>query len=138
MSAHDIPAGGAQDPDPKPTPRIKGRGTVQPATPAPNTASEGLNLMARSIIRLPRDVDGTFDVYVNGVVQLRDVDFHVQGHDLVFDRPLRKDRISRWRWFLGAWGVGTYRQDDTVDVRYEADGRMRVAHALPIATSDEE
>jgi hypothetical protein len=32
-----------------------------------------------------------------------------------------------WRWFLGAWGVGTYRQDDTVDVRYEAPPRARVA-----------
>ena len=41
----------------------------------------------------------------------------------VFERELRKDRISGWRWFLGAWGVGTYRQDDSVDVRYErADG----------------
>ena len=37
------------------------------------------------------------------------------------------------RWFLGAWGVGTYRQDDSVDVRYEApDGSPRVAPRLEI------
>jgi hypothetical protein len=56
----------------------------------------------------------------------------------VFERALRKDRISGWRWVLGAWGVGTYRQDDTVDVRYEADGEVRVARGLAITVSDED
>ena len=52
---------------------------------------------------------------------------------LVFERELRKDKISGWRWLLGAWGVGTYRQDDSVDVRYEAaDGSPRVAEGLEI------
>ena len=32
---------------------------------------------------------------------------------------------------VGAFGIGTYRQDDSVDVRYERDGRSRVAQ-LPI------
>jgi hypothetical protein len=51
----------------------------------------------------------------------------------VFERDLRKDRISSWRWLLGAWGVGTYRQNDSVDVRYEApDGSPRVAEGLDI------
>ena len=46
---------------------------------------------------------------------------------------LRKDKVSGWRWFLGAWGVGTYRQDDSVDVRYErADGSPAVAEGLEI------
>jgi hypothetical protein len=44
--------------------------------------------------------------------------------------------VSGWRWFLGAWGVGTYRQDDTVDVRYESEGRTRLAHRLEIRTLD--
>lgn len=100
--------------------------------------SERVPLMARSVIRLPADVDEDFDVYVNGVPQHEDVDFRVEGRNLVFERPLRKDRISGWRWFLGAWGIGTYRQDDTVDVRYEAEGELHVAHALAITMSDEE
>jgi hypothetical protein len=60
------------------------------------------------------------------------VDFRVEGRTLVFERSLTKDKISRKRWFLGAWGVGTYRQDDSVDVRYVHDGRMRVAEGLEI------
>ncbi len=51
----------------------------------------------------------------------------------MFEQDLRKDKISGWRWLLGAWGVGTYRQNDSVDVRYEApDGSPRVAEALEI------
>jgi hypothetical protein len=61
------------------------------------------------------------------------VDFDVEDRHLVFALPLRKDRISGWRWFLGAWGVGTYRQNDTVDVRYEVEGQPHVAHGLEIS-----
>jgi hypothetical protein len=96
--------------------------------------------MARSVVALPRDLDlyEEFEVYVNGVPQQVNVDFEVDGRMLVFDRPLRKDRISGWRWLLGAWGVGTYRQDDTVDVRYRADGDIRLAHALEIIRFDDD
>lgn len=88
--------------------------------------------MASSLVRLPDDVGDDFTVYVNGVPQREGVDFDMDGRMLVFNRSMRKDRVSGWRWFLGAWGVGTYRQDDTVDVRYESDGRPQVAHALSV------
>lgn len=89
--------------------------------------------MARSKVTLPRDVRSPFEVYVNGVRQQSGVDFVVRGGELIFEREMRKDRISGWRWLLGAWGVGTYRQDDSVDVRYEAaDGSPRVAAGLEI------
>jgi hypothetical protein len=94
--------------------------------------------MTRSIVKLPHDIGEDFEVYLNGVLQQPNVDFYVDRHALIFDRQLRKDRISGWRWLLGAWGVGTYRQDDTVDVRYEADGEMRVKHALPITLADDD
>jgi hypothetical protein len=94
--------------------------------------------MTRSIVKLPRDVGDDFEVYVNGVLQQPDIDYYVDRNALIFDRPLRKDRISRWRWLLGAWGVGTYRQDDTIDIRYETDGEMRLKHALPITPADDE
>jgi hypothetical protein len=89
--------------------------------------------MSRSRIRLPRDVREPYQVFLNGVPQQLGVDFLVREGALVFDRELRKDRISGWRWVLGAWGVGTYRQNDSVDVRYEAaDGSPRVAEGLEI------
>ena len=89
--------------------------------------------MSRSKVRLPRDVREPYEVYINGVPQQLGVDFNVRDGSLVFERELRKDRISGWRWLLGAWGVGTYRQNDSVDVRYDApDGSPRVAEGLEI------
>lgn len=88
--------------------------------------------MARSFVQLPRDIEEPFDVYLNGVRQQPDDDFTVDGDCLIFDRPLRKDRVSGWRWLLGAWGVGTYRQDDSVDVTYERNGHPWVAQRLQI------
>jgi hypothetical protein len=89
--------------------------------------------VARSVVRLPSDIRGSFEVYVNGVRQRLGADYTVAEGALVFERELKKDRISKWRWFVGAWGVGTYRQDDSVDVRYErADGTPAVAEKLDI------
>jgi len=51
----------------------------------------------------------------------------------VFERELKKEgKLGFWRWFLGAWGIGTYRQNDSVDVRYEVGGRPQIAQALDI------
>ena len=94
--------------------------------------------MGRSIVHLPRDAGDELEVYVNGVLQQPDVDYYVDRHAIIFDRALRTDRLSGWRWFLGAWGVGTYRQDDTVDVRYETDGGARSAHKLAITLEEDE
>jgi hypothetical protein len=89
--------------------------------------------MARSKVRMPREVRQPYEVYLNGVRQKLGVDFSVREGMLVFEKDLRKDKISGWRWLLGAWGVGTYRQNDSVDVRYEApDGSPRVAEGLEI------
>jgi hypothetical protein len=89
--------------------------------------------MPQSRITLPRDVREPYEVYLNGVRQQLGVDYEVREGALVFEQDLRKDKISGWRWLLGAWGVGTYRQNDSVDVRYEApDGSPRVAEGLEI------
>jgi hypothetical protein len=86
----------------------------------------------RCTVSLPADAGEEFDVYVNGVLQEEDRDYEVDGGTLIFHRLLVKDRVSRWRWALGAWGVGTYRQDDTVDITYDVDGVSQIAHAVPI------
>jgi hypothetical protein len=91
-------------------------------------AAEGA-VMARSLVQLPFDVSEPFEVYVNGVRQLPGIDFAIEGCCLVFDAVLRQDRISAWRWLVGPSGVGTYRQNDSIDVRYEVDG-PRVAQGL--------
>jgi hypothetical protein len=85
------------------------------------------------IVRLPPGVREPFDVYVNGVRQRAGTDYEHRGGKLLFDRPLAKEgKLGFWRWFWGAFGIGTYRKNDQVDVAYEVDGRPVVAHALDI------
>ncbi len=87
----------------------------------------------RSIVPLPPAVRAPFEVYINGVHQKVGVDYEVRNGALVFDRDLKKEgKLGFWRWFIGAWGVGTYRQNDSVDVRYEVDGRPALVEGLDI------
>ena len=90
-------------------------------------------MAARSIVALPPAVRTPFDVYVNGVLQKEGVDYEVDANQLVFDCELKKEgKLGFWRWFLGAWGVGTYRQNDSVDVSYERGGRPALIEGLDI------
>jgi hypothetical protein len=94
--------------------------------------------MRGSRVTLPRGVGSSFEVYVNGVRQRQGVDFVREGGELVFNRSLAKEgKLGFWRWtslFLGI--AGTYRQNDSVDVVYDLNGRRVVATGLPI-TPDE-
>ena len=85
-------------------------------------------------MQLPAGLGDRFEVFVNGVVQQPGRDFRREGDELVFDRRLaREGRLGFWRWlslFLGV--AGTYRQNDSVDVVYEAGGRRVVAAGLPL------
>ena len=86
-----------------------------------------------SIVSLPPDVRAPFEVYVNGVRQEPGADYEVDGRTLVFRRELKKEgKLGFWRWFLGAWGVGTYRQNDSVDVSYERNGQPALVQGLDI------
>jgi hypothetical protein len=91
-------------------------------------------------VRLPDAVRRPFVVYVNGVRQAEGADYRVRGRELVFGRELIKaERLGLWRWFLGAWGIGTYGRDDQVDVSWSTEaGAPRVAHALEIRRSGEQ
>jgi hypothetical protein len=90
-------------------------------------------VQARSIVRLPPGVKLPFEVYVNGVRQERGVDYEVRDDALHFVAELKKEgKLGFWRWFLGAWGVGTYRQNDSVDVSYERGGHPILREGLAI------
>jgi hypothetical protein len=89
--------------------------------------------MAESRVPLPAGVREPFTVYVNGVRQEFGRDYRVEAGQLVFPKRLvQEGRLGFWRWFLGAWGIGTYRRNDQVDVAWDVDGSPRVAHALAI------
>ena len=66
-------------------------------------------------VQLPAGIGSHFQVFLNGV-------------------PQQEGRLGFWRWlslFLGV--AGTYRQNDSVDVVYDAGDRRVVATGLPLS-----
>ena len=92
--------------------------------------------MPQSRVRLPPGVRPPFTVFLNGVRLEEGTDYTVRGDELHFPRELvQEGRLGFWRWFWGAWGIGTYRRDDQVDVAWAVDGHPQVAHKLEIVGS---
>lgn len=99
---------------------------------------DGATLERVSRVPLPPHVTSPFEVFVNGIRQREGSDFRIEGRSLVFARSLeREGRLGFWRWlsiFLGI--AGTYRQNDTVDVIYQAGDRRAVESGLPIEPAE--
>lgn len=83
-------------------------------------------------VKLPAGVRSPFEVYVNGVRQELGVDYRISEGELLFGRELIRQKLGPWAWVLGFWGIGTYKRNDEVDIRYEVGGQPMVAHALEI------
>ena len=91
-------------------------------------------------VLLPDVVVEPLDVYVNGVPQRPGVDYELRGRELWFERALAKEgKLGAMRWARMFFGVaGTYRQNDSVDVVYELDGRRLVASGLKLVPPEGE
>jgi hypothetical protein len=86
-----------------------------------------------SRVPLPDGAEQPIRVFVNGVPQQEGRDYRVAGNELVFDRPLEKERLSKGKWaaiFFGLWGY--YGKNDQVDVHYRKGGRQLVETGLEI------
>jgi hypothetical protein len=83
-------------------------------------------------VELPAHIPPQFDVFVNGVRQVRGRDYELRGRSLVFPRPIAQEgRLGFWRWASMWLGIaGTYRRHESVDVVYETDGRRQVETGL--------
>ncbi|MFL5962985.1 MAG: hypothetical protein ACJ757_08865 [Gaiellaceae bacterium] len=88
----------------------------------------------RSQVELPSHIEGAFDVFVNGVPQVRGIDYEQLGRTLVFQSELAQEgKLGFWRWLSLFFGVaGTYRKNDTVDIVYTRNGH-RTVESLPAA-----
>jgi hypothetical protein len=82
--------------------------------------------MPQSRVKLPPRVRSPFEVYVNGVRQELGNDYRVESGELLFDRQLVQQKLGLRAWLLGFWGIGTYKRNDEVDIRYELEGRPMV------------
>jgi hypothetical protein len=83
-------------------------------------------------------VKAPFEVYLNGVRQELGSDYQVRGGELLFERELVQQKVGLRGWLLGFWGIGTYKRNDEIDIRYEIDGRPMVAQAVEVAPVEED
>ena len=89
-------------------------------------------------VSLPRGAQPPFRVFVNGVPQQEGSDYELRDRELLFDRPLEKERLGFWRWTAIVLNLfGSYGRNDTVDVQYELGGRTTVATGLDIRAPED-
>ena len=78
-------------------------------------------------VRLPRGARRSVVVYVNGVQQVEGADYLVRAGEVVFSRPIVKERVGGMRWLAMLLGLfGTYRKHETVDVEYRLGGQVKL------------
>jgi hypothetical protein len=78
-------------------------------------------------VRLPSGAERPIQVFVNGIEQSEGEDYSIRGREIVFSRPLVKERVSRARWlamFLGLFG--SYGKNESVDIHFRRAGEMLV------------
>jgi hypothetical protein len=83
-------------------------------------------------VKLPAGVRTPFQVYINGVPQELGSDFQISQGELVFERELVQQKLGARAWLMGIWGIGTYKRNDEVDIRYEVGGQPMVAQGLEV------
>jgi hypothetical protein len=78
-------------------------------------------------VRLPHGADRPIKVFVNGVEQAEGADYSIHGREILFSRPLMKEKVSRSRWLAMTLGLfGSYGKNETVDVHFRRAGRTVV------------
>jgi len=97
-----------------------------------------MEVAERTRVDLPSYVPADFEVFVNGVRQVRGADYEVVGRSLVFPRSLAQEgRLGFWRWASMWLGIaGTYRRHETVDVVYQSGGKPDVVGLTPVSVGD--
>ena len=88
-------------------------------------------------VPLPPGAKPPLRVFVNAVPQEEGRDYELGDGELLFSRPLEKERVGFWRWTAMFRALfGTDGRNDSVDVEYAVDGRKAVATGLDIVPPD--
>ncbi len=82
-------------------------------------------------VRLPRGAEPPIKVFVNGVEQAAGRDYELRDGEIVFNRPILKEKVGTGRWMAMYLGLfGTYRKHETIDVEYRLGGKVQLASDL--------
>jgi hypothetical protein len=78
-------------------------------------------------VRLPNGAERPIQVFINGLQQTEGSDYTVHGREIVFSRPLVKEKLSSGRWVAMTLGLfGSYGKNESVDVHFRRGGKVQV------------
>ncbi len=78
-------------------------------------------------VRLPNGAERPIQVFINGTAQAEGTDYSVHGREIVFSRPLVKEKVSSSRWLAMTLGLfGSYGKNETVDIHFSRGGKVQV------------
>ncbi len=84
-------------------------------------------------VKLPAGAEPPFAVFINGVEQTEGPDYDIRGGEIVFTRPIIKEKVGTGRWLAMYLGLfGTYRKNETVDLQFTREGKTTLVDDLPI------
>jgi hypothetical protein len=85
-------------------------------------------------VRLPNGAERPIQVFINGLEQKEGADYSIHGREIVFSRPLVKEKLGRGRWLAMALGLfGSYGENETVDVHFRRGGKTQVVSDAKVA-----
>ena len=83
-------------------------------------------------VKLPAGAERPFAVFINGVEQSPE-SYRIEGGEVVFDRPIVKEKVGTGRWLAMYLGLfGTYRKNETVDLQFVRGGKVELRSDLPV------
>lgn len=89
-------------------------------------------------VRLPRGAQPPFTVFINGVEQSEGADYSLDGAEILFTRPIVKEKMGTGRWLAMYLGLfGTYRKDETIDLQFSREGKIELVPDLPVVPYEE-
>ena len=84
-------------------------------------------------VKLPAGAEPPFTVFINGIEQSEGADYSIEGGEIVFGRPIVKEKMGTGRWLAMYLGLfGTYRKDEKVDINFRRAGKDELVADLPI------
>jgi hypothetical protein len=84
-------------------------------------------------VKIPAGAEPPFSVFINGIEQSEGVDYGIEGREIVFTRPIVKEKMTTSRWLAMYLGLfGTYRKDETVDLQFARNGKVELLSDLAV------
>jgi hypothetical protein len=84
-------------------------------------------------VKIPAGAKPPFAVFINGVEQSEGPDYTIESGEIIFGRPIVKEKMGTSRWlamYLGLWG--TYRKNETIDLQFSRNGKVELLSDLAV------